>query len=199
MSAEAQSLDVRCVIVCLRWGCWSFHHICPFNVLQTAGRPRDIMLKAKRSSQPASNTKHSASTWVPTQTSKWGNITVKHILRAHNRTVIVQGWLWNTCTVETGNRTNKPLFMHQASHNKVSIIPCCFGADSVERTTGRDETTKCLSQCRVLCHGLIAHLIQADVVSLSQHSVWIMKHYQLREQVKIFPQSVSESFADSCY
>lgn len=96
----------------------SFHQICPCSVL-TAGVPNHTK------NTPASNIEHSVSTWALTQISKQktSQLTAKHILCADNHTVIVQAWLWNTCTAETGNRTNKPLFMHRVSHNEVSIIP----------------------------------------------------------------------------
>lgn len=63
----------------------------------------------------------------------------------------------------------------------------------MEKTTGRDETIVChIAECSVT--GPIAHLIQADVVSLSQCLAGIMRHYQLKEEVKLSPQSESEFF-----
>ena len=134
--------------------------------------------------QPANNIEHFASTWALTQISKWkktSQLTAKHILWADNHTVIVQAWLWNTCTAETGNRTNKPLFMHRASHNEVSIIPTAL---SLTQWKGPQAVVKQLSVCHIAEYsvtGLIAHLIQADVVGISRCSAWIMRHYQLRE------------------
>lgn len=125
----------------------------------------------KRSGQPATPTSPPApGPSLRHQSGKTLRLTEKHVLRTHNHTVITEAWLWNACTAERGTRTNKPLFLHQASHNKVSIIPTAL---ALTQWKGPQAVIKQLRVCHIAEYsvtGLIAHLIQADVVSLSQCS-----------------------------
>lgn len=73
--------------------------------------------------------------------------------------------------------------MPRASHNKVSIIPSAL---ALSQWKGPQAVMK-LRVCHTAEHsvtGLIAHLIRADVVSVSQSLAGIMRHHQSRTEVE---------------
>lgn len=167
----------------------TFHHICAWSILQLLqlawliDGPQSNNNK-KRSRQPAATTLQAPGPL--TQSIKEETITLnKHMLHKHTHT---HKHTQSNCSslimkhVHYMNRkADKQTIIHASSLIQWSVhYSHCFGADSVERTSG---TKKCLSHWLQKTHVMspIARLIQADVGSLSQCSAWIMRQYGLRE------------------
>lgn len=167
----------------------TFHHICAWSILQLLqlawliDGPQSNN-KKKRSRQPAATTLQAPGPL--TQSIKEETITLnKHMLHKHTHT---HKHTQSNCSslimkhVHYMNRkADKQTIIHASSLIQRSVhYSHCFGADSVERTSG---TKKCLSHWLQKTLSSVRSLVSSRQTwgSLSQCSAWIMRQYGLRE------------------